>query len=215
MKKIISMVIALSVLSFGVVCAAPLNDFSQGKTSAEFSITNPKLETSDSSGTTDWNKKTDYDFGVTVGLGNNHALQYKYQNMDSDTTYGYATAKADVQEFNYLTKINNNMNWFVGLHHLSGSLDYVYSYDIKEVTKLQAGITGVYPVNNTTTEWFTVGLGDSNYTVEAGVGYAIAQNTDLNLFYRYKKFTDLELDGYSRKIDAEPSGFGLGVSVKF
>lgn len=64
--------------------------------------------------------------------------------------------------------------------------------------------------------WASAAVGNDNYSYEIGVGYAIADNADFNLFYRYKKFDSLELKGLSGyEFDAKTKGIGASVTFKF
>jgi predicted porin len=199
--------------------ASPLNDYSQGKVAVDIDATNVKLSTSDNTGSSDWDKKTNIGLGITGGLGKNFAVQYKYQKADSDPTTSFnVKAESTIQEFNVLYKLDNNFNAFIGAHRLSGEVGVpgYGSVDVKSTTKYQVGITGIAKLAEKTNGWATIAAGNDNQSYEVGVGYELSKDADLNVFYRYTKFTGLELQGVSNyNFDAKSDGLGFGVTFKF
>ena len=223
MKKVLLVVAASMILMMSCVIAfaSPYTDFEKGSSSAEIGIMRSELKTSDSGGSIDWDKKTNFDLGFTTGLNDKLALQYKYQNSDSGNgNYLGLSGSVDskVHELNLLYKLNPNAYAFIGFQRLSGDLTVsgLGSASIDSTTVAQIGVTGVTKLSDNLNGWGTVAVGDDNYSYELGLGYALAKNTDLNLFYRYKKFDNLEfkdLPGY--EFDAKNKGLGVSVTYKF
>lgn len=220
MKKILLVIAMSMLLSCAVASASPYTDFERGTSSAEIGIIRSELKTSDGGGSIDWDKKTNLDFGVTTGLSDKFALQYKYQNLDSSSTYLYGyTGKVDgkVHELNLLYKLDPHAYAFLGIQRLSGDLTISGSgsADIDSTTVAQIGVTGVTKLSDKLNGWGTIALGDDNYSYELGLGYGLAANTDLNLFYRYKKFDNLEFKNSGYEFDAKSKGLGVSVTYKF
>lgn len=229
MKKIGATLLALMLMSSTMAFASPTTDFEQGKTSVDIAITKPELKTSDYEGTTKWEKKNNFDFAVTTGLGNNLALQYKYQKFDTDDTKfidgveELYSADGKAQEINLLYKLDKNVFAFVGAHRISGDVTGEgITGKIDTETKLQFGVTGVTKITDKLNGWATLAAGNDNNSYELGIGYKLAENTEFNLFYRYKKFDDLKFNNQvdlgldpDYSFDAKVKGFGMGVTVKF
>ncbi|EGO64009.1 outer membrane protein [Acetonema longum] len=221
MRRILWCTILTIILASGIVSAAPQIDFEQEKTSIDIGVIRSELETSDSGGSIDWDKKSNLDFGITTGLSEKVALQYKYQNLDSGDGYLLTpndTVDSKVHELNVLCKLDSNFYAFLGVQRLSGDLSVpgAGSLDIDSTTVAQIGVTGTTNLADKLTGWATAAVGNDNYSYEIGLGYEIADNTDINLFYRYKEFSDLEfkdISGY--EFDAKSKGFGAGVTFKF
>jgi opacity protein-like surface antigen len=208
------------IVSSASVFAAPQTDFEKGKSSVDIGAIRSELKTSDNTGSTSWDKKTNLDFGITTGLNDKIALQYKFQKLDSGEgeLFGLtATADSKVHEFNVLYKLNPNAYAFLGLQRLSGDASSSgYNAKIVSTTVAQIGVTGVTKLADKLNGWGTAAVGNDNYSYEVGLGYALATNTDFNLFYRYKKFNDLEFDGLSNyDFDAKSKGIGASITFKF
>lgn len=218
MKKTLALTMGLSLLLSGSVFASPQVNFEKDKVSVDIAITNPELETSDNvfTGSTKWNKKTNFDFGITSGMGNNFALQYKYQSNDADVSWG--KANSNIQELNLLYKIDEHVHAFAGLHQLSGdiTIPVLGTGDVKNTNRFQLGITALVPLNQNLNGWATVAAGDDNNSYEVGLSHPVSENTDLNVFYRYKKFKNLEIENVGAyRFEAESKGLGFGLTMRF
>lgn len=53
------------------------------------------------------------------------------------------------------------------------------------------------------------------HSFEAGVSYAFASNTELNVFYKNVNYKDLGVSNVSGKYDLKVDGLGVGVTFKF
>ncbi len=211
MKKTLVIALGLSCAMTTAVFAAPATDFTKGNTLFDIGFINSELDTSDSSGSTSWDSKTNIDLGVTHSLGNNLALQYKYQKVNND--YFGIDTKNDIQQFNVVYKLNDNLNAIAGISRLAGDVEGI---DIDTQTNFQVGLTGHTAFNDKLSGWATLTAGSDVYSYEIGVGHKMSEIADLNLFYRYTKFSNVEFDGYSAyKFDAKAKGVGLGVTLKF
>jgi len=216
MKKAVLTLALLFVFS-SMAFASPLTDYSTGKTSIDLNW-RPNLSVVDSytgdgigteyqkgkSGTVDW--------GITTGLGNKFAVQYsQYNPVGKDSYGGYGM---NTKELNVLYKLNKNVSAFAGYHRAS----FVGGDYTKNNNTLQVGLTGYDEIADKTTLYGTLGVGNKLLNWEVGVSYEVAQNTEFNFGYRYKKVRNL-FEGYNGgsiySDNVTAKGFGYGVTYKF
>lgn len=215
MKKIAVLASALTFACTSMVLASPVSDFSSDKTLFDIGLINSKLKTSDFGGSLTSDSKNNFDFGITHVIGksedNGLALQYKYQRSNHDA-YGFNT-KGNIQQLNVIKKINNNLNAFIGAARISGEVSGLA--DLKDSTEFQVGLTGYTKLSDKVTGWATIAGGSNFLSSEIGIGNQMSENAELNLYYRYTKFSDVEIEGVSGySFKAENKGVGLGVTFK-
>lgn len=211
MKKSLVIALGLSCAMTTAAFAAPVTDFTKGNTLFDVGFINSELENSSQGDSLEWDSKSNLDLGVTHSLDNDFALQYKYQKSNHDF-YGYKT-KNDIQQFNIVHKINDHFNAIAGVTRMSGKVEGIN--DLEDKTKFQVGFTGHTAFNDKVSGWATLTAGSDVYSYEVGVGHKLADNTDLNLFYRYTKFSDMRYENAAVKNDIKVKGVGLGVTFKF
>lgn len=223
-KKVLGMVAALSLIT-SVGFAAPLNDFSQGKVAIDVSARpSGDIKVSDSTGSATYDGKTNWEYGVTVGLGNNFAFEYKNFNPKSKdyNLSGYtANGKLDTQEFNILYKVDKNFTVFTGVNTVKseysvGGLDL----DGDSETNWQLGVTGQAPIGKNLTGYATVAAGQDSHSWKIGAAYAIDKNLDFNLFYAENKYNKVKYNdnlatGFGNDADYTVKGMGYGLTYKF
>lgn len=224
-KKVLGIVAALSlVTSLGF--AAPMNDFSQGKVAVDISARpSGDIEVSDNGGSTTYDGKTSWEYGVTVGLGNNFAFGYK--NLDSKSKdYNFISpndnGKVKTNEFNILYKANENFTVFTGVNTVK-SVYEVAGIELEgdSNTNWQVGVTGQAPIGERLTGYATVAAGKDSNAWKIGASYAIDKTLDFNLFYaanKYKnvKYNDIISNLYvDDKADYTIKGMGYGITYKF
>jgi len=205
MKKICLLTMGLALMTV-TAFAAPQTDIQQGKTAVDLGVFNSKTAINGD----DFDTNTKIDAGITTGLSDKYAIQYKYHALGSgNDPYGN---KSDIntQEFNVLYKLTPTTDAFVGLHRIDGSYD---SSDIDAKNKVQVGITSTVPLSSAVSAWGTLAAGSDLVTLEAGLSHPLSRSADLNVYYRYTKDNDLRY--YGQKFDFENNGFGLGVTMKF
>jgi len=220
MKKICILTAGIVLIAANVF-AAPQTDIAQGKTAIDIGAFNAKDSMTLMGNDIDFGNKTNINFGVTTGISDKYAVQYKYNSLDSGH---YTNAVVDTsmkiktQEFNVLYKLTKNTDAFIGVHKFSGTL-YVHtanvSGDFDNKNKMQIGVTTTVPLGEKLNAWGTLSAGDNLISGELGVSHPLNKNTDLNLYYRYTKEKDLTLNGVPYNYDIENNGFGLGVTMKF
>lgn len=207
--------ICLSALCFmsSSVLASPLTDYSEGKTaidvhfypSLSYHLTNNNGYDRSPAGTGD-----NFDWGVTTGLGNKFALQFRQFNPETEVFNGGERVKTKNQEFNVLYQLNEGISAFAG-YHQSQFIDYPDSSDKKNTA--QIGLTGSTKIADKTHLFGTVGVGSGLTNYEIGVAYNLDPRLEFNLLYRDKKVEDVRYGNI--KADADFKGVGYGVTYKF
>ena len=210
MRKIVVMVACLLMVS-SVALASPLMDFSAGKGSVDLTMRN----TANSMFVLEFDNKYNFDGTVTLGLGNNWAVQYRYFQPESAATdFGAPlgmTLKMRTNEYNVLYKLDKNIAAFAGYVTAQETDGYpgLATYTSETRKLWQVGFAGSAAIGKKTTLWGTVGLGRDLTNCELGVGYAITPNLDINVSYRSLNVNDL--DGF----EVKAKGLGFGVTLKF
>lgn len=219
MKKAV-MVLSFLFLFSTVGFASPLLDFSKGKTAIDLSW-RPSSDF-DSGDISADGKNNNFDFGLTVGLGNRFALQWLNQSAKSKDFYDVYNATLTANQFNLLYSLDKNVAAFVGYTRTKNDVG-IYTYETlngKTISGWQAGLTGSVPLGDKFSGYGTVGVGNKITSYEAGVAYEFAKNLEVNLFYKYAKYKDLEfnydiLNYIYGSYDLKVKGPGIGVTYKF
>lgn len=211
MKKfaIILSVLLCTFMMAGVTTASPLTDYSAGKVALDVNWT-PSLDMEANDLSAD-GKRGNFDYGLTAGLGNKWAIQYRYFNPVSKDYGGYH-AGIRSQEVNVLYKLDKNLSAFAGWHQARITTN-APGYSLPHKSTWQLGLIGTTEIARKTTLYGIVGAGGSLLSAEAGLSYALAKDLDVNLFYRYKRIDDLRINDFD--IDTTTKGFGLGLTYKF
>ncbi len=232
MKKACLTILCLFVFS-AVGFASPLTDYSQGKVAVDLAV-RPSSNLDIAGGDLD-GSNSNFDGGLTFGLGNKFAFQWATQNSKSKdysgtVTYGLNTATGSIHtdlnanQFNVLYQLDKNVSAFVG--YTQAKNDVVANGTIngvaingtaggKTVNGWQVGLQGSTPLSDKVTGYGIVGVGSKINSFEAGISYAFAPNTELNVFYKNTKYKDLEFDAAPGKYDVQVDGLGVGVTFKF
>jgi predicted porin len=217
-RMMVILAVALcSLLVAGVTTASPLTDYSAGKVALDVNWT-PSLDGDIGVDKFD-GKSGNFDFGVTAGLGNKWAIQYRYANPVSKDRdfYWFPSGHVGVrtQEVNVLYQLDKNLSAFVGWHQAKITSNIGINGDNKNAW--QVGLIGTTEIAKKTTLYGIVGAGNSLFSAEAGVAYAMTKDLDLNVFYRYKRMDDLKSNSMwgEHNTDVTVKGLGLGVTYKF
>lgn len=234
MKKLL--LTSALVLGISSACfASPLSDYSQGKIALDINARpsmDLKVSAQGESGELDGNN-TNLDLGLTAGLGNKWAIQYRNSTANSKDFSGdvydigvNAHTQLKAQELNALYQFNKNVSGFVGLTKASakvkGSIAVdgdTYSGEIsgKDTNGYQVGVIGTNKIADKTNAYGIISAGNKITNYEIGVSYDVAKDTELNLFYRDTKYKDLRLnDGADfPEFDYQAKGVGYGLTLKF
>lgn len=228
MKKhvVISLTAAMSI-SAVVACASPMDSYEQGKIAIDLGMSiSPTVE---SGVNDDFDGKSRFYGGITVGLGENWGVQYKYADNKGELFESDAGLELDsdlkikAQEFNVLYQVDKNLTAFLGYTHDKYKNASVISYAGSPLLELshntsnsgyQVGVIGRYDLGNRMTGWAGVGFGNKRTTWELGLGYDITDNVEWNISYNDTRFKDLD-SPFGGTFTAKSRGVRTGVTVKF
>ncbi|SDF77188.1 hypothetical protein [Sporomusa acidovorans] len=229
MKKtaILAMTTA-AILTASVGLAAPLTDYSKGKTSIDVTWRQSDINAKSQLFNDDLDKQDNLDYGITTGLGNKFAVQYNYYNAKSkDTTFSTSfvdsgtyeykeNGSLKTQEFNVLYKIDKALSAYVGVAQIKGTM-YSDGYDFTsgKENKLQFGLIGSAKLFDKTTAYAQVGVASDFYKWKLGVSQEIAPNLELNVDYSRAQAKNMNFDGGVGAVDITTKGLGFGLSLKF
>lgn len=222
-KKLMALSLGIMTAMSSMAFAAPATDFSAGKVSVDVSARpNGDIKVDGNK----YDAKTNWEYGLTVGLGNNFAFEYKNFNPKSKDYSDLGPSingKLDTQEFNVLYKLDKNFTAFTGVNTVKSIYDVsgFGKFEGSSKTNWQLGLTGQTPLGDKFTGYATVAVGaDSNYW-KIGTSYAIDKNLDFNLFYAQNKYNDVKYtDAFASilgtdKSDYTVKGIGYGLTYKF
>ena len=226
-KVVLSSLLAV-LFSTSLAFAAPLTDFSAGKTAVEVGVIRSDVKISGGAADTKFGSKYNMNWGVTTGLGSNFALQYKGFTSKGKSTYLSdfnldGTARLNHHELNVLYELSKQENSFlyafVGMTRDKGKVkvDGV-GYSSKSKNNWQVGLGGVANIARDFDAFASVGAGNRVLNWKVGISYAINQDFDVEFFYSYykaKKLSGIDLDAIGGRVDGSSKGFGIGVTYKF
>lgn len=199
--------------------AAPLMDYSAEKVAidvsvqpnADLTVKLPATYSTDSKG-------TPFRFGITTGLGDNFALQYRQFNLNTKQSptgdFGFLRpAQQTFKELNLYYKVAKNTSLFVGIvhhdyHTLDNNLQPMY---ISPTTKaFQGGLVTVADLGKDVSAYGIFAVGTKQLrSCELGLSYAITSQLDFDMYYKTQQ---IEFDyGY----DSHVNGIGYGLTYKF
>jgi hypothetical protein len=239
MKKKVLLTLAAAMAVTSVSFASPLTNYEKGSTAIDISSSiSPKFEISAGGVSGSDDAKERLGAGVTYGLGNKFALQYTYldnktkeylvyENMGFDYENATLNAKLTGHEINVLYQINPNVSAYVGMTRSKakvtetdnygpnpGNITDSESYSESQTKNgYQVGLVGQTKLADKLTGWASVSAGNRVNAYEIGLGYDVAKNTELNLFYREVKYKDFDV--YDTKVDVTTKGLRAGVTFKF
>ena len=172
----------------------------------------------------------------TLGLFNATSTQRELTKISSDGITAINVnleAKTKVEEYNILYKMDKNFTAFTGLVKASPSvklgvgIDPYGSGDLAIVGHdkniWQFGLQAVAPIADKFTGYGIVGFGKDYRNLEAGVGYEVSKDIELNVNYRDMKIKNMSMVGLNiPKLeigdvtsDVHQKGFGFGLAYKF
>lgn len=189
------------------------------------------------------------EWGFTYGIGNNWALQYRQATPKG--TLGFTgpseepqfmlaeagndtlnlQAKTRVEEYNVLYKLDKSISLFTGVVRATPSLragietsDFGVDLAVQGHNKniWQFGVLASTPVANRLTAYGVAAFGSDYHNWEAGLGYDLGKDVELNVNYRHMKIEDMTAlsasipeGNYTAKTDTKVKGWGFGVTYKF
>lgn len=201
MKKSLSLMTA-ALLALGlstIAFASPLKNYDAGHVAIDAGVTLPSSVKGDNY---KMSKSNSTYAGATLGIGNDMALNYKWNNYKADE------AKTRAQQFNLMYKVLPGLSAYAGYLHADTSSDIASG---KTKNSGQVGLSAAYDIPLLFTVWGNVGVGTKNAGYEIGVSKAIFNNVELNASYYDQKFND----AFGDDKDMKAKGVNLGVTVKF
>ena len=185
-------IMAIIILTFPYLCAAsPLTDFSKGSTAVDVSYNIHTFEGLNNS----------YSYGVTTGLGNDWALNFRQAGYDPHhNLYNY---KAINREMNAFRKIDDNWQIYGGYSTTSGSGNGTSLH--KNV--VQGGVIGTKKLNERTTFFANMGGGENVTNIEFGFSYQLQPGWEVSTVYRH--LTVEKIHQYDDKLNLRCISLGL------
>ncbi len=225
MRKLFGIFASL-ILFAGVATASPLTDYSAGKVSIDLDWRNTELQGNyNGNYAIDFDKKYSVDGGITIGLGNNFAVQYNVFNPTPKTTavpdfFGDPfTGKLSSQQYNLMYRFNPEFAVYTGIMQANASfkdLDWSLIFADTHTRNIwQFGLVATTKLGSKTTGYGIVGVGRDLTNWVAGISFEVMPNTELNISYRELKINRFVTTGLGARLDSEASGFGVGVTHKF
>ncbi|BBB92077.1 MAG TPA: outer membrane beta-barrel protein [Methylomusa anaerophila] len=229
MKIKVGVAVLGAMVMANVALASPLTDYSTGKTALDVSFESPKItDDNDTYGSTgSVNGKSIVGFGITTGLGNKFALQYKQSsprtkdvttdvlNLGGGITSINSHETVDVNEYNLLYQINTNISVLAGVSQVKGKLQGDLSDNTNTRGLFQVGFVGSAPVADKTTAYTTAAFGNDLTTWKLGLSYQVDKNWEMDVYYGYNKYRNLQWQTDSSQSDFTIKGVGYGISYKF
>lgn len=195
MKRwILTVILVLGLTSSGF--ASPLMDYSKGAGSLDISLKpNQDISVEQNGHDAEFDgKSSNLGLGITYGLGNDWALQYRFNN--ADTKVKHDPQRDDsidfrVHEFNVLHKVGKNVSAFAGaVRTKSTSHNSNWADKADDQTGYQLGLIGVAGLGPKTNAYGIVSAGNDIRRYEVGVSYGFAKNLEVNVAYEYAKYED-------------------------
>ena len=210
MKRIALILVGLMTVCCASAFASPLQDYSLGAFAVDLSLSQLKV----TSNTDEWDSNYNGGFAVTAGLGGNWALQFRNNNWSASRSLGPTTLdlKACVNDLNLLYKLDKTFRLFVGGNKLNVTFRDL-NYDR---TAAQIGLVATVKLAPRVTSWGLVSAGADLFSAEAGLGYALSKHLEINIFYTYRNYTNLEFNSVrTLRTSARVQGVGAGLTATF
>lgn len=134
-------------------------------------------------------------------------------------------AKTRVEEYNVLYQLDKNVSLFTGVVRANPSLkvgipEIALNATIQGEDKniWQFGVVGSKPLNDNLTAYGLASFGSDYRNWEAGLGYKLCKDVELNVNYRDMKVDNMDvgsLFNLNAKTDTQIKGWGFGVTYNF
>lgn len=201
-KKYVASLTAAILCSMSLASASPLTSFEQGQAQLDLGAWDTKASMS---GTQDSSYHWNFNGGLTYGLSNKVALQYAYHGLNEGGG-SYDGFGGSQNEVNVLYSFNKNLAGYAGWDRINFSKG---SFD-KTNNIAQLGLAAKTAIAKNLDLYGNVAIGTQKTTIwEAGLGYNITKDLDLNVGYRY---VDTKA---SENANMKFQGVILGLSYRF
>lgn len=211
MKKKILLGVAVGMSLSTIAFAAPLENYDAGKAEVNIGTSAlPAMSLGSNGKTITSDVKHRIYGGATVGLGHKLALQYRY--TDSQMKPNEAEVNFRTQEYNLRYKVDKNVSIYAGQMHARLGVTGPTTAEVSR-NVFQVGAQYQAPISKRLVGWGAMGFGSNMQHYEAGIGYKVADNLDLDLMYQYTEVKDFKDDGDN--VAATSKGLYAGLSFKF
>lgn len=202
-KKLFILAAAAAAFStFGSVWAAPQTVFEKGQTQIDLGAGDVKASTNWGSSDDKWN----FNGGVTYGLSDRWGLQYGYYGLKTKSP----SLDSNSQEVNAIYSVDQNVAVYTGWNRIRNSIDGWNDSASKTNNVAQVGIIAKAPLTDKLDVYGKAAVGTQKTSLwEAGLGYGITPDLDINAGYRYLNTKLTDHDNISYK------GFIAGLSYRF
>lgn len=208
------------LMGAAVAFAAPLTDYTLGETALDLAWRpNLNMDLTNTIGVSRemQGERSNFEYGITVGLGHRFALQYR--DFDPDTkVLGTSYRPLDSDEINLLYKLDDGLSVFVGSQRVkytqintSGTVLAETEYD----RAFQYGLVWSKDIGHKLTPFVVAGGGHHVTNFELGLAYPLADNLDFNVSYRVFKAKDMKYTTTDVYADYSVKGMGYGVTYRF
>lgn len=181
------------------VSASPLKNYETGHAAIDIGGTFPtNLKFSDY-----WSHKKAASVygGVTVGLGGNTAVNYKFNQYRTS-----GDEKITAQQLNLMYKVLPQVAVYAGYVNARTTVDE----RSRTSNSGQIGVQARVDIPLLFTVWGQAGVGNKMNSWEIGLSKPLLNNLDLNISYYDNKFKKLDQGG-----EAKAKGIHAGVTLKF
>lgn len=219
---VLAAVMAACATSFAF--ATPQTQWEQGQWQVDLGAWNPKASI-DSNKINGWKKgdvssdsKWDFQGGLTYGLTDKWGLQYGYYGLKTGTNNEMPGTDGDEHEVNLVYSINKNFAAYAGWNRIKNSFKDGVNYSNTN-NIAQIGLIAKAPLANNLDFYAKGAVGTQRTALwEAGLGYSITPNLDINAGYRYLNTKLADQGDYSKVNDdmnISYKGFIAGLSYRF
>ena len=216
-KKVLALAAAVACVS-SMAFATPQTQFEKGQWQLDLGAWNPKAEVDGdnfSNGTGDGNSDSKWNFqgGLNYGLTDKLALQYNYYGLKTDLD-DFKT-DGDEHEVNLVYGLNKNFAVYGGWNRIKNE-----NGDWSDTNNVaQIGLIAKAPLAKNLDVYAKGAVGTKDTALwEAGLGYQIGDDWDINAGYRYlnTKLADKgEFAALKDDANITYKGFIAGVSYRF
>lgn len=186
---VLAAVMAACATSFAF--ATPQTQWEQGQWQVDLGAWNPKAEmdsnkiTSGLKGDVSSDSKWNFQGGLTYGLTDKWGLQYGYYGLKTGTNNEMPGTDGDEHEVNLVYSINKNFAAYAGWNRIKNSFKDGVNYSNTN-NIAQIGLIAKAPLANNLDFYAKGALGTKSTAMwEAGLGYSITPDLDINAGYRY------------------------------
>ncbi|WP_295238536.1 OmpA family protein [Veillonella sp.] len=228
MKKRALLLAAVAACVTSAAFATPQTQWQEGQWqvdlgawNVEASADSDKLVGALGEGNVTTNDKWNLYGGVTYGIDDRWAVQYNYYGLETkgnNSTAGLHTDGSS-QEVNALYSINKNFAAYAGWNRIDNKIKGFGESGSVKNNVAQIGIIAKAPLTDKLDVYGKAAIGTKNTTIwEAGLGYSITPDLDVNAGYRYvnTKLADKgDYDVIADDANISYKGFIAGLSYRF